>query len=123
MVVAVKENEIAAPQHRIGNDLVGCARAVQNEIGLIGTKNPRRMTLCFCRRAFVDEEVSEIHVGVAQIVAEDALAEILKEKLPGGRFAVELAALMSGAIKGNIRLAVIRHQALRRRAARGSCRT
>ena len=68
------------------------------------------MTLRLCCRAFVNEKVSEIDISIAQIVAEDALAEVLKKQLAGRRFPVELAALMAGAIERNVGLAIIGHK-------------
>ena len=35
-------------------------------------------------RADVNEQVAELDVGVAQVVAEDLLAEVLEEQLSGG---------------------------------------
>ena len=55
VIIPVKENQIAAPEHRIGDDLVGCAGAVKNEICFIGPKDPRGITLGFHRRTLVDK--------------------------------------------------------------------
>ena len=69
-----------------------------------------RVALRLGGRAVVDQQVAEIDVGVAQVVAEDALAEMLEEELPGRRLAVELAALVAGAGEGDVRLGVVGHQ-------------
>ncbi len=58
----------------------------------------------------MDEQVAEIDIGVAQVVSKDVLAEMLEEQLAGRRLPVELAALMSRAVEGDVCLAVIRHQ-------------
>ena len=110
VIVAVEQDEIAALEHGVRHDLVGGARPVQDEVGLVGAEHPRGVALRLHRRTFVDEEIAEIDIGVAQIVAEDVLAEMLEEQLAGGRLPVELAALMSGAVEGDVCLAVIRHQ-------------
>ena len=58
----------------------------------------------------MDEQIAEVHVGVAQVVAEDALAEVLEEELAGRRFAVELAALVARAVEGDVGLGVVGHE-------------
>ena len=110
VIVAIEEDEIARPQHRVRHHLVGGAGSVQHEIGPVGAEDPRRMLLRLGRRPLVDQEIAEVDVGVAEVVAKDALAEILEEDLPGGRLAIELAALVARAVEGDVRLAVIGHQ-------------
>ena len=81
------------------------------------------MLLRLDRRTLVDQQVAEVDVGVAEVVAEDALAEILEEDLPGRRLAIELARL--GGRGSRRRCSPRRHRpsARRRRAAAGSCRS
>ena len=110
VVVAVEQHEVAAPQHRVRDDLVRGAGAVQHEVGLVGAEHLRGVPLRLHRRAFVDQQIAEIDVGVAQVVAEDALAEVLEEQLPGRRLAIELAALVARAVEGDVGLAVVGHQ-------------
>ncbi len=110
VVVAIEQDEIAPPQHRVGHHLVRRARAVQHEVGLVGAEHLRRVALRLRGGAFVDQQIAEIDVGVAQIVAEDALAEVLEEELAGGRLAVELAALVSRAVERDVRRLVVGHE-------------
>ena len=73
------------------------------------------MRLRLVGRAFVDQQIAEFDVGVAQVVAEDGLAEMLEEQLPRRRLAIELAALVAGAVEGDGRLAVVGHQLAEKR--------
>ena len=77
------------------------------------------MLLRLGRRPLVDQQIAEVDVGVAEVVAEDALAEMLEEELPGRRLAVELAALVARAVEGDVRLAVIGHQPAEERRQQG----
>ena len=110
VVVAIEQHEIAGLEHGAGDDLVRRARAVQNEVRPISTEHLRGMLLRVGGRSFVDQEIAELDVGVAEIVAEDALAEMLEEQLACGGFAVELPALVPGAIESDVRLTVVGHQ-------------
>ena len=65
VIVAVEEHEIAAPQHCIGNNLVRRAGAIKDEICLIGSEDLRSMPLCLHRRTLMDEQIAEVHVGIA----------------------------------------------------------
>ena len=60
------------------------------------------MTLRLRGGAFVNQQIAEVHVRVAQVVAEDPLAEVLEEELARRGFPVELAALMSRAVEGDV---------------------
>ena len=84
--------------------------AVQDEVGAIGAEHLGRVALRFDRRADVDQQIAEVDVGVAQIVAEDLLAEVLEEQLARGRLAIELAALVPGAREGDVRFGVVGHE-------------
>ncbi len=99
VVVAVEQHEIAAPQCRLGDDLVGGRGAIQDEVGPVGPEHAGRVTLGVDGGADVNQQVAELDVGVAEIVAEDLLAVVLEEELAGWRFPVELAALVSRAGK------------------------
>ncbi len=107
VIVAVEQDEVAAPQHRLGDHLVGGAGAVQDEVGLIGAEDAGGVPLRQCRRALVDQQVAEIHVGVAEVVAEDLLPEMLEEELTCRGFAVELPALVAGAVEGDVGFGVV----------------
>ena len=54
--------------------------------------------------------VSEIDVGVAEIVAEYTFAEVLEEELPGRRLSIELAALMPRAGEGDVGFRIVCHE-------------
>ena len=45
VIVAIEEHEVAAPQHRVGDDLVRGAGAVQDEVGLVGAEHLRGVPL------------------------------------------------------------------------------
>ena len=97
VVVAVEQHQVAFAQGGMRDDLVGAGGSVHHEIGPVGAEHPRRVTLRFDRGADVNEQVAELHVGIAQVVAEDLLAEVLEEELASRRFPVELPALVPGA--------------------------
>ena len=84
VIVAVEEDEVTALQERIGDDLVGCARAVQNEVGSVGPEHARRVFLRLRRRPLVDQHVAEVDIRVAEDVAKYAFAEVLEEQLSRG---------------------------------------
>ena len=115
VVVAIEEHQIAAPQHGVGDHLVGGARAVQHEVGLVGAEHLRRVLLRARGGAFVNEEIAEVDVGVAQVVAEDALAEMLEEQLARRRFSVELATLVARAVEGDVGLGIVGHEPAKER--------
>ena len=110
VVVAVEQHQVAPPQHRVGDDLVGGAGAVQDEVGPVGAEHLGGVALRVGGRALVDQQIAEVDVGIAQVVAEDALAEVLEEELARRRLAVELAALVARAVEGDVGLAVIGHE-------------
>ena len=105
-----KRTRSPRPQHGVRHHLVRGAGAVQDEVGLVGAEDLRRMLLGLRGRPLVDQQVAEVDVGVAEVVAEDALAEVLEEDLPGWRLPVELAALVARAVERDVRLAVVGHQ-------------
>ena len=84
VVVAVEQDQIATTQHRLRDHLVGGAGAVQDEVGLVGAEDAGGVALRQRGRTLVDQEVAQVHVGVAEVVAEDLLAEMLEEELPRG---------------------------------------
>ena len=59
----------------------------------------------------MNEQVAEIDIGIAQVVAEDVFAEVLEKQLAGRRFPIELATLVAGAIERNVGFAIIGHEA------------
>ena len=123
VVVAVEQDQVAAPQHRVGDHLVRGAGAVQDEVGLVGAEHLRGVALRLRGGALVDQQVAEVDVGVAQVVAEDALAEVLEEELAGGRLPVELAALVARAVEGDVGLGVVGHQPAEERRQQAHART
>ena len=110
VVVAVEQHQVAALEQRAGDDLVRGAGAVEHEVGAVGAEDLGRVRLRLLGRALVDQQVAEFDIGVAQVVAEDGLAEVLEEQLPRRRLAIELPALVAGAVEGDGRLAVVGHQ-------------
>ena len=110
VVVAIEQHEVAAPQRRVRDDLVRSRRAVQHEVGPVGAEHLRRVLLRVDRGADVNQQVAELDVGVAQVVAKDLLAEVLEEELAGRRLAVELPALMPGARERDLGLGVVGHE-------------
>ena len=60
------------------------------------------MLLRLQRRAFVDQQVAELDVGVAHVGAEQGFTEEIEELAAGGVLAKELAALVTGAGEGRI---------------------
>ena len=109
VVVAVEQHQVSATEHGVCNDLVGGAGAIENEISLVRSEDLRGMPLSLHGRAFMDQQVAEIDIRVAQIVTEDALAEVLEEELPSRGLAIELTALMSRAIEGDVCFPIIGH--------------
>ena len=99
VVVPVEQHQVAAAQYRIGDDLVGRRGAIQHEVGPVRAEHLRRMALRIDCGPDMNQQVTEVDVGVAQIVAEDLLAKMLEEQLAGGRLAVELPALVPGQAK------------------------
>src|SRR5438477_2569126 len=115
MIVAVEENQITASQHGVGDNLVGGTRPVQDEVRFVGTEDTRRVPLCLSGWTFMNKQVSQAYVGVAQIVAKDALAKMLEEQLAGGRLAIELSTLVARAVERNFGLGIVSHQAAEER--------
>ena len=115
VVVAIEQHQVAAPQGRLRDDLVGGRRAVQDEVGAVGAEHLRCVPLRVDGGADVNQQVAEIDVGIAQIVAKDLLAEMLEEELAGGGLAVELAALMPGAGERDLGLGIVGHEAAEER--------
>ena len=110
VVVAVEQHEVAAAQRRLSDDLVGGRRAVQHEVRPVGAEHLRGVLLRVDGGAHVNQQIAELDVGVAQIVAKDLLAEVLEEELAGRGFAVELPALMPGAGERHLCFGVVGHE-------------
>ena len=70
----------------------------------------RRVLLRVDGGADVNQQIAELDVGVAQVVAKDLLAEVLEEELPGRRLAVELPALVPGARERDLGFGVVGHE-------------
>lgn len=75
VVVPVEEHQIARREQRACDHLVGGGRAVQHEVGLVRIEDVRRVLLRRVGVALVDEEVPQLHVGIADIRAENIFAE------------------------------------------------
>ena len=105
-----KRTRSPARSSAVGDDLVRRARAVQDKVGLVRAEHARGIALRIGCRPFVDQQVAEVDVGIAEIVAEDALAEMLEEQLARRRLAEELPALVARAVEGDVGFSVIGHQ-------------
>ena len=70
MVVPVVEHYIAGRQDGVHHDFVGRGGAVQHEIGFVCMKYPGRMFLGGEGGTFMDEEISQVHVGAGKVSAE-----------------------------------------------------
>ena len=123
VVVPVEQDQVPSPQHRVRDHFVRAAGAVQHEVGLVGPEHLRGVALRLRGGALVDQQVAEVHVGIAEIVAEDPLPEVLEEELAGGGLPVELTALVTRAVEGNVGLGVVGHEPRRRTGAAGSSRS
>lgn len=86
MVVAVEQDQITASQHPACNHFVRGARTVEDEVSFISAEHASRMALRLSGGAFVDEQVSQIHVGVTEIVEKMLSPKCLKKNWPVGDF-------------------------------------
>ncbi len=97
VVVAVEQHQIAFGDQRGKHHLVGCGRAVQDEVGLFGTEDLGRLLLRLQGRALVDQQVAELEHGIVEVVAEDRLAEMLDENAADRAAIVEHPAVVARA--------------------------
>ena len=104
MVVTVEQYQVARGQQRVEHHFVRRGGAVEHEVGFIGVKDFCRMLLGNAWRPFVDQQVTHGDVGVAQVGAEQRLAEILDELITGRMTAEEFTPLMPRAVKGAVAL-------------------
>ena len=90
-------------------------------------KDFRGMLLRGQRRPFVDQEIPQRGICIAEISPEQCIAEIVGKLLPGGMTAEKLPALMAGTGKGDILLrGIMFHPPEKRRQQTlftGLCRT
>ena len=93
MVVAVEQHQIAAGEQRVGHHLVGRRRAVQHEVGFIRVEDLRREFLRMLGGPFVDQQIAQLHVGIAHVGAEHVLTEEIIE-LPPCRMLFEKRAVL-----------------------------
>ena len=102
VIVAVIENQVARRQQGIGDDLIGRRRAIEDEIGLIGMEDFGCKILRFQSRPFVDEQITEGHVGITDIGLKNMRSiEIIK--IASCRMLLEKqAVLMARAVKRRI---------------------
>jgi hypothetical protein len=68
------------------------------------------MALRLRGRALVDQQVAEIYIGVAQVIAENVLAEVLEEELARRGLPVELAALVPWTGESDVGFAIVGRQ-------------
>ena len=93
MVVAVEQHQIAAGEQRVGHHLVGRRRAVQHEVGFIRVEHLRREFLRMLGGPFVDQQIAQLHVGIAHVGAKYVLTEEIIE-LPPCRVFFEKGAVL-----------------------------
>ena len=96
VVVAVEQNEVAFGHQRGEHDLVGGRGAVQDEVGLLGAEDRRRLLLCPERRTLMDQKIAQLEHGVVEVVAEYRLAQMLDEDAADRAPVVEDAAIVPG---------------------------
>ena len=99
MVITVKQHQIAARQQRIGYYFIGRRGPVQHKVGFIRVENFRGKFLRMFRRAFMNQQIAKLNVGVAHIRAKQILTKELVEMAPRGMLFKELTVLMSWAGK------------------------
>ena len=75
MVVTIEQHQIATGQQRIGYHFIGRRRAVQHEVGFIRVEHFRRELLRVLGRTFVDQQITELHVGIAHIGTKHVFTE------------------------------------------------
>ena len=75
VVIAIKQHQIATGQQRVGHHLVGRRRTVQHEVGFIRVEHFRGELLRMLGGTFVDQQIAELHVGIAHIGAKNVLTK------------------------------------------------
>ena len=115
VIVAVEQDQVTAADHRVLHDLVRRAGAIEHEVGLVGPEHASGVFLGLDGGTLVYQQVAQVDVRIAEVVAEDSLSEVLEEQLPGRRFAVKLPALVPRAVEGHVGVPVIGHQAAEER--------
>lgn len=94
VVVAIEHHQIATRQQCIGDHFIRGRRAVQNEIGFIGVKDLCGKLLRMFGRTFVNQQIAELHVGIAHICTKDIFAKEVIEVTSGRVLFKECAMLM-----------------------------
>ena len=102
MVVAVEQHQVAARQQRVADHFIRRRGAVEDKIGFVGIENLRRELLRMFRRAFVDQQVPKLHIGIAHIGAENVLAKEVKKLAARRVFFKESTVLMPRTGKGAV---------------------
>jgi len=102
VVVAIEEHQIAARQQRIGHHFIGRGGAVQHKVGFVSVKHFGGKLLRVLGGAFVDEQITELDVGVAHVGAKDILTEKVVELAACRVFFEERAVLVAGTGEGAV---------------------
>ncbi|MNE33797.1 hypothetical protein D3C80_1274880 [compost metagenome] len=100
MVIAIEQHQIATRQQRVGHHFIGGRSTVQHEVGFISVEHFRRVFLRILGRAFMDQQIAQLHIGVAHVRTENRFAVKLEKLAPCRVLAEKLAALMARAGKG-----------------------
>src|SRR5262249_29004091 len=67
----------------------------------------------------MDQQISQNHIRVTQVVPKYAFAKVLEEELPCRTFPIKLSTLVARAVECDVRLAVISHQLSKERRQQG----
>ena len=97
VVVAVEQHQVVFGDQVAEHDLVRRRGAVEDEIGLLGAEDRRRLLLRLQRRPLVGEQVAELEDRIVEVVAEHRFAEMLDEDAADRAARVEDAAVVAGA--------------------------
>ena len=99
VVVTVEQYQVAFSQQGIGYHFVRRGSTVQNEVGLVGIEHFSSVLLSCTGRTFMNQQVAQANVGVAQVSAEYVFTEEFVEFATSRMFTVELTTLVSGAVE------------------------
>src|SRR5579871_414319 len=97
VVVAVEQHEVPGRHQGRKHDFVGGGGAVQDEVGPVSAKNPRRGLLRRQRWTFMNEKVAQFYHGIIQVVTEHRLAQMFDENPADGALSIEDSAVVAGA--------------------------
>ncbi len=94
VVISIVKHNVAGSEDGVGDDLIGCGGAIQDEIGFVGVKYFRRVLLRRQRRPFVNEKIPQVGVRAAKVRAEHIGTVEIIERFPCRMFLEERTALV-----------------------------